>query len=76
MYLRLLPEAGDRQPHLGGDAELDLLLTIELGDVRIGGCLGYSDHVMVEFRFQKDMRQRVKLESLLFGRPNSSFSGR
>ena len=43
-----------------GDIVLDLLLSSvnELfGDIRIGGCLDCSDHAMVEFMFQRDLRQ-------------------
>ena len=39
---------------------LDLLLTNVnelIGDIRIGGCLDCSDHAMVEFMFQRDLRQ-------------------
>jgi len=42
------------------DAMLDLLLTNAnelIGDIKIGGCLGCSDHAMVEFMPQRDMRQ-------------------
>ena len=44
----------------GGDAILDMLLTNSndlIGDIRIGGCLDCSDHAMVEFTPQRDMRQ-------------------
>ena len=39
---------------------LDLLLTSACkmtGDIRIGGCLGYSDNAMLEFVLWRDMRQ-------------------
>ena len=42
------------------DNFLDLLLTNAnelIGDTRIGGCLGCSDHAMVELMLQRDMRQ-------------------
>ena len=49
---------------------LDPLLTSVnelLGDIRIGGCLGCSEHAMVEFTFQKDMRQiKRKIRKLNF----------
>ena len=43
-----------------GDAILDLLLTSAnelIGNIRIGGCLGCSDHGMVEFILQREMRR-------------------
>jgi len=42
------------------DAMWDPLLTNAnelIGDMRIGGCLGCSDHVVVEFMLQREMRQ-------------------
>ena len=39
---------------------LDLLLTNMselIGDIRIGGCLGCSNHGMVEFKLLKDVRE-------------------
>ena len=39
---------------------MDLLLTSACkmtGDIRIGGCLGYSDNAMLEFVLWRDMRQ-------------------
>ena len=57
-----------------GDAILDLLLTNakeQIGDIRIGGCLGCSDHAMVEFTLQRDMRQaKSKMRMLHFRKAN------
>jgi len=46
--------------HSRGNAILDLLLTNVnelIGDIGVGGCLDCSDHAMVEFTPQRDMRQ-------------------
>lgn len=66
-----IPEQSYRQPHQG-DAILDLLLTNMIGD-----CLGCSDNAIVEFTHSWGIldRQRVKSESLILGKPNSSSSG-
>ena len=56
------------------DNFLDLLLTNAnelIGDTRIGGCLGCSDHAMVEFTLQRDMRQaKSKIRMLHFRKAN------
>jgi len=56
------------------DALLDLLLTSvrELSsDIRIGGCLGCSDHAMIEVTLWKDVRQaKNKIRGLKFRKAN------
>jgi len=51
-----------------GDGILDLLLTNAnelIGDIRIGSCLGCSDHAMVEFTHPRDMGQtKIKIRML------------
>lgn len=38
-----------------------------IGDMRIGGCLGCSDHVVVEFMLQRKMRHaKCKIRALIF----------
>jgi len=38
-----------------------------IGDMRIGGCLGCSDHVVVEFMLQREMRHaKCKIRALIF----------
>ena len=53
---------------------MDLLLIIVselIGDIRIGGCLGCSDHAMVEFVLWRDMRQvKSKIKKLNFRKAN------
>jgi len=53
---------------------LDLLLIIVselIGDIRIGGFLGCSDHAMVEFVLWRDMRQvKSKIKKLNFRKAN------
>jgi len=57
-----------------GDTTVDLLLTTInelIGDIRIGGCLGCSNYIMVEFMFWKDMRQvKSKIRKLHFRKAN------
>ena len=54
----------------GGHAVLDLLLTNAnalIGDIRIGGCQGCSDHATVEFILWRDMRKaKSKIRKLNF----------
>ena len=51
-----------------GDAVLDLFLTNAnelISDIRTGGCPGCSDHAIVEFMLQRDMRQpKSKIRAL------------
>ena len=53
-----------------GDAMLDLLLTNTsemISDTRIGGCLGCSDHAVVEFTILRDVEQAMsKIRKLNF----------
>ena len=56
-----------------GDAILDLLLTNAnelIGDIRIGGCLGCSDHAMVEFTLRRALRQVESNRKLNFRTAN------
>ena len=57
-----------------GYAVLDLLLTHinePIGDIRIGGCLGCSDHVMVGFTSLKNIGQaKSKIRKLNFRKAN------
>jgi len=42
-----------------------------IGDIRIGGCLGWSDHAMVEVVLWRDMRQaKSKVRMLNFRKAN------
>jgi len=69
-----LPESRNWWPHQEGMWYLDLLLIIVselIGDIRIGGCLGCSDHAMVEFVLWRDMRQvKSKIKKLNFRKAN------
>jgi len=41
------------------------------GDIRSGGCVGCSDHAMVEFMLWRDMRQaKSKIRTLKFRKAN------
>ena len=57
-----------------GDAILDLLVTNTselIGDVKIGGSLGCSDYVLVEFAVLRDMGQaKSKVRTLSFRKAN------
>ncbi|KAK4830133.1 hypothetical protein QYF61_008560 [Mycteria americana] len=56
------------------DAILDLMVTNAselIGDVKIGGSLGCSDHALVEFAVLRDMGQaKKKVRTLNFGKAN------
>ena len=59
--------------HARGDAILDLLLTSAnelIGDIRIGGCLGCSNHAMVEFTLRRALRQVKSNRKLNFRTAN------
>ena len=56
-----------------GYAVLDLLLTHinePIGDIRIGGCLGCSNHAMVEFTLRRALRQVKSNRKLNFRTAN------
>ena len=57
-----------------GDAILDLLVTNTselIGDIKIGGSLGCSDHALVEFAVLRDMGQaKSKVRTLNFRKAN------
>ena len=57
-----------------GGTTMDVLLTSVnelIDDIRIGGCLGCSDHAVVEFTLQRDMRQvKSKARKLNFRKAN------
>jgi len=57
-----------------GNAILDLLLISAnelIGDIRIGGCLGSSNHAMVEFMLRRDLRwAKSNIRMLKFRKAN------